>query len=50
MAGTFLWQVDDNVVFSYGDDNTPTFFTIPADMWEGMGKPNSIDILVTAAE
>lgn len=50
MAGSFLWQADDNAVFSYGDEHTPTFFTIDAQSWEDMGKPEKITILVTPGD
>lgn len=50
MTGSFLWQVDDNAVFAYGDEHTPTFFTIKAGAWEDMGKPDKITILVTPGD
>ncbi len=48
--GHFLWQVDANAVFSYGDDHTPTFFSIDATAWEDMGKPETITITITPGD
>lgn len=50
IIGSFLWCVDDNTVFSYGDDHTPTFFTIPTGTWEEMGKPETITIVVAPGD
>lgn len=54
MTGSFLWRVDDNAVFAYGEDTNygsdyPLFFTITATQWEEMGKPETISIMVTPA-
>ncbi len=50
IIGSFLWAVDDNSVFSYGGDDTPTFFTIPTGAWEDMGKPERITITITPGD
>ena len=50
MAGHFLWLADDNAVFSYGDEQTPTFFTITAGAWEDMGQPETITIVITPGD
>ena len=44
--GAFLWRVDDHAVYSYGDDDHPVYFTLPAVSWEDMGKPATITITV----
>lgn len=43
----FVWQVDDRVAFSYGDEDAPEFYYMDAGMWADMGKPETITIIVT---
>jgi hypothetical protein len=41
--GHFLWVVDDEAVFRYGDDdNNPHFHYLNAESWEDMGRPATI--------
>lgn len=47
LVGTFLWRVDEDAVFAYGDEDAPSFFHLPAWTWEDMGKPTTINIVVT---
>lgn len=46
----FLWQVDENVAFSYGDEDALSFFVMKADAWQDMGKPAAITISVTPVD
>ena len=50
LVGTFLWRVDEDAVFAYGGEDAPSFFHINADLWEDMGKPKTITILVTPGD
>ena len=42
----FIWQVDDRAMFSYGDEDDPSYFHIDAQSWEDMNKPLSITVTV----
>lgn len=41
---TLMWQVDDRVAFSHGDQDSPTFFYLSVHDWYDMGKPKTIKI------
>lgn len=43
---SLLWQVDDRVVFEYGDELTSLFFYMDAEAWQDIGQPKSITITI----
>lgn len=49
-VATFLWQIDNRVAFSYGDEDHPDFYYMDADLWEDMGKPEAITITVVPGD
>jgi hypothetical protein len=46
LLASFIWQIDNRVTFSYGDEADPDFFLMDADKWLDMGKPETITITV----
>lgn len=43
---SLLWQVDDRVAFSYGDEDSPEFLYLTARHWLDMGKPKAITVTI----
>jgi hypothetical protein len=43
---TFMWVIDGNAAFSYGDENSPRFFYMNAEDWLHMGKPDTITLTI----
>lgn len=45
-VGTFVWQVDDKVVFVHGDHDTQDYHYMAVDAWYEMGKPKTVKIII----
>lgn len=46
----FMWVIDNNAAFSYGDEDSPRFFYMSAQDWFDMGKPQSITITIAPGD
>lgn len=43
---TFLWLVDSAAVFAYGDEDDPDYLNISREVWEDMGKPQTLTVTI----
>lgn len=41
---TFMWQIDNKVAFSHGDEDNPDFHYMDVNAWYDMGKPKTVTI------
>lgn len=42
----FLWLTEDRAIFTYGDEENPSFYHMKGEDWEDFGKPKHITVTI----
>lgn len=50
ILASFIWQVDETIAFSHGDEDCPLYFYLSPATWEDMGNPKTLTITVTPGD
>lgn len=43
---SFIWLVDSDAIFAYGDEDDPNYLHLSQEVWEDMGKPTAITVTI----